>query len=427
MKIAIAGYGVEGRTNYEYWSRQYPDAEITIVDEKDPIDPPANIPLLIGPESFESLQGFDLVIRTAGLSPFKIKTDGKVWSATNEFFEKCPAPIIGITGSKGKGTTASFIDSILKASGRTSWLVGNIGLPGLTVLDQIAPNDVVVYELSSFQLWDLERSPTVGVVTIIEPDHLEVHIDFKDYVAAKAHISLHQKPDQVTYFRAGDSYSHQIAHAGTSTAVPYADATHVHVQDDMFYNADEPICETNAVRIPGAHNLDNACAAISAVLHCDGVTNETIRKGLQAFHGLPHRLRFVREVEEVQYYDDSIATTPGSAVAALRAFTQPKVIILGGSYKGSDFSVLAEELTRHDVKALIIGDEAPRLIAAFQSVNFDRFEVVLHPTMEKIVRHAKEIAEPGSVVLLSPSAASFGLFKNYADRGDQFVAAVEAL
>ena len=146
MKIAIAGYGVEGHSNYEYWSRDASN-DITIVDEKlDPatVDLPEDAKMLTGSAVFSQLNGYDLVIRTAGLSPYKIITNGKIWSATNEFFEKCPAQIIGVTGSKGKGTTASFIASILEAAGKKVWLVGNIGLPALDVLDQIPPDDIMV-------------------------------------------------------------------------------------------------------------------------------------------------------------------------------------------------------------------------------------------------------------------------------------------
>lgn len=428
MKIAIAGYGIEGRANYQYWLAQHPDAEIVIVDQKQPVDAPVDALMMVGDDAFRQLQDFDLVIRTAGLAPYKIATHGKVWSATNEFFEKCPAPIIGITGSKGKGTTASLINSILQAAGHTTWLVGNIGQAALEVMDQIQPDDIVIYELSSFQLWDLERSPETAVVTIVEPDHLDVHTDFEEYIAAKAHITQFQQMGDQAFYRPGDQQSQAIADAGESVALPYIDDTAVHVADGSFYDGDERLCSVEALRLPGAHNIDNACAAISASLEYSGVTAAAIEEGLRSFRGLPHRLHFVREINEVKYYDDSIATTPGSAIAALNAFTQPKVLILGGSYKGSDFSKLAETLAKQeDVRVLLIGEEAPRLVTAFQEVFFDHFEIILDPTMEKVVRHAAEIAEPGSVVLLSPAAASFGLFKNYSDRGEQFVAAVNAL
>lgn len=432
MKIAIAGFGVEGAENYAYWS-QNPDNEITIVDERG--DAGSNFPhgvgSLLGPGVFSRLQGFDLVIRTAGLSPYKITTDGTVWSATNEFFAQCPAPIIGVTGSKGKGTTCSLITSILKAAGKTVWLVGNIGTPALSVLNQIKPDDIVVYELSSFQLWDLQRSPQTAVVLLIEPDHLDVHPNMEDYVAAKAVITKWQTEGDVLVYNGENSYASAIATDSSATKIAFPSSSAAHVNDNWFYYGETPLCSVSELRIPGAHNHYNAMAAIDAVWQYTQDA-DVIKAGLNAFHGLPHRLAFVAEVAGVRYYDDSIATTPGSAIAALRAFPNTsKVIILGGSYKGSDFSSLAHELTQHDVTALLIGDEATRMAEVFKAAGFTNYELMnTLPTSQVaqlVTRRAAELAQPGGVVLLSPSAASFGLFKNYADRGEQFVAAVKAL
>ena len=434
MKIAIAGYGVEGKSNYAYWARDAAN-EITIVDEK--LDPTSadlaeGVQTLIGEGVFKRLDGFDVVVRTAGLAPRKIKTDGKVWSATNEFFAKSPAPIIGITGSKGKGTTSSLIASILEAAGKKVWLVGNIGIAALDVLDQIQPDDIVVYELSSFQLWDLQRSPQVAVVLMIEQDHLDVHADMAEYVEAKAQITRHQTNEDLLIFNADNEYSRWIGQSSVAQTISYPSDKTAHVQGGVFYYNHEPLCSTTELRIPGAHNISNAVAAIDAVWRFtkDG---EAMKNGFNAFKGLPHRLAYVATVNDVAYYDDSIATTPGSAIAALRAFNDTaKVIILGGSYKGSDFSQLAHELTQHNAKALLIGDEAARIAQALDEACFADYEIVETAiegvsAAEAVTRRAAELAQPGSVVLLSPSAASFGLFKNYADRGEQFIAAVNSL
>jgi len=435
MKIAIAGYGVEGQENLAYWS-QDPTHEITIVDERADAGAtyPHGISTLLGPGVFQNLQGFDLVVRTAGLAPHKIQTDGKVWSGTNEFFAKCPAPIIGVTGSKGKGTTSSLIASILEAAGKKVWLVGNIGIPALSILSQIQPDDIVVYELSSFQLWDIEKSPQVAVVLFIEQEHLDVHRDMEEYVAAKANITAHQSGDDLLVYSANNQYAEHIAALSEAQKVPYpsSQGAYVHMYDDMFcYGEYNAICSVNELRIPGEHNQVNALAAISAVWPFTQDA-EAIKTGLNNFHGLPHRLSFVAEVSGVRYYDDSIATTPSSAIAALRAFrTESKVIILGGSSKGSDFSELAQELTRHAVRALLIGEEAERIAVACETAGFRNYEIIAQVPANTVadvaVRRAAELSQPGGVVLLSPAAASFGLYKNYADRGDQFIAAVEAL
>lgn len=427
MKIAIAGYGVEGQENYRYWSR-YPDAELTIVDEREiPAEElPEGAQTLFGSEAFQMLNGFDYVIRTAGLAPHKIDTDGQLWSGTNEFFSKCPAPIIGVTGSKGKGTTASLIASILEAAGRTVWLVGNIGKPALEVLANISADDIVVYELSSFQLWDIQQSPQTAVVLYIEPDHLDVHIDMHDYVEAKSRITLLQHEDDILVFNRENQYAKSIARHSKAQKVPFPDRHTAHVNEDTFFYNEQKLCSTNVLKIRGGHNINNALAAIDAVWQ---YTQEPahIEAGLAAFTGLPHRLKYVATVDDVEYYDDSIATTPTSAVAALRAFDKPKVIILGGSSKGADFTEVAHEVAEQNAFALLIGDEATNIASALEGLDYHNFRILDDQTMPAIVKMAREHAEPGSVVLLSPAAASFGLFRNYADRGEQFIAAVRAL
>ncbi|HEX7483811.1 MAG TPA: UDP-N-acetylmuramoyl-L-alanine--D-glutamate ligase [Candidatus Saccharimonadales bacterium] len=430
MKIAIAGYGVEGESSYRYWNTS--DNQVVIVDEHQPSHPvPVDASLIVGEDAFAKLNGYDLVIRTAGLAPHKIKTDGKVWSATNEFFEKCPAPIIGVTGSKGKGTTSSLITSMLRSAGKTVHLVGNIGVPALDTLADVHADDIVVYELSSFQLWDVERSPHVAVVLMIEADHLDVHRDFENYVQAKANIARYQTAADYVIYNASNQSSTQIARLSTAQQIPYQTEQSVRVQEGQFYYANQALCSLEALRLPGYHNQDNACAAITAVLALDNtVTPEAIEMGLSSFTGLPHRLRFVRNVQEVAYFDDSIATTPGSAIAAIHAFDAPKVLILGGSDKGADYTDLVDEIIASDtvravitvgrtgvkIKELLQAKAAGAAVTYVDSINMGDF-----------VKAAAMRAQSGDVVILSPASASFDMFKNYGDRGDQFIAAVEKL
>lgn len=429
MKIAIAGYGVEGKANYQYWRALYPDAQFTIVDQRD-IDQqelPDGVTVLTGDGVFAQLQGFDLVVRTAGLAPRLLQTDGKVWSATNEFFERCPAPIIGVTGSKGKGTTASLITSILQADGYKVWLVGNIGLASLEVLSQISADDIVVYELSSFQLWDAQRSPQVAVVLYIEQEHLDVHRDMDEYVAAKGNIARYQKSEDRLIFWRDNEYTQRIARLSPAAKVAIPDEAAAHIKEGQFYYGKTLICAVEEMKLRGVHNHTNALAAIDAVWPLLR-TRRSIPEGLGRFTGLPHRLQFVASVDGVDYYDDSIATTPSSAIAALRAFEgRSKILILGGSSKGSDFTELASELAQHDVTVLLIGAEAGRIAAALDAAQFDAYEQLQDVTMQEVVVRASHLAQQGGVVLLSPAAASFGMFKNYVDRGEQFIAAVKQL
>ena len=448
MKIIIAGYGIEGISNLVYFQQKFPDAEFVVADER-PADKLPSIPdgvkLISGKNVFsEQLGDADLVVRTASLPPRNIKTNGKIWSATNEFFDKCPAPIIGVTGTKGKGTTCSLIASILQQAEQTVHLVGNIGVPALDVLPKIKKTDIVVYELSSFQLWDLEKSPHIAVVLMIEPDHLNVHTDFADYLNAKKNIRRHQRLGDVCLYHPTNKYSREVAaapldrlldtgdnHGDTlDFAQRYAipDDDQVYVQDGYFCVQNRRICNTSHLRLPGAHNLENACAAMSAVTGLPiTVTNEQFVAGLESFTGLPHRLKLVAEKNGVRYYDDSISTTPGSAIAALKAFTEPKILILGGSDKGADYTELAQEIARQQIRAVIVnGANASEIIEILHKNEVSCQVVQLEmASMLAVVGTAASQAQPGDVVILSPAAASFDMFKSYNDRGEQFVAAVE--
>ena len=450
MKIIIAGYGVEGISSLIYFQQKFPDAEFVVADESPANKLPAipdGVKLISGKNVFsEQLDGADLMVRTASLPPRNIKTSGKVWSATNEFFQECPAPIIGVTGTKGKGTTCSLIVSILQQAGRTVYLVGNIGVPALDVLPKIKKTDIVVYELSSFQLWDLEKSPHIAVVLMIEPDHLNIHTDFADYLNAKKNIRCHQHLGDVCLYHPTNKYSREVAaapldrppdtgdnHGDTlDFAQRYAipDDDQVYVRDGYFCVQNRRICSTSHLRLPGAHNLENACAAMSAVTELPiTVANEQFAAGLESFTGLPHRLKFVAEKNGVKYYDDSISTTPGSAIAALKAFTEPKILILGGSDKGADYAELAQEIARQQMRAVIVnGANASEIIEILHknevSCRVVHLEMAVMPT---VVETAENQAQSGDVVILSPAAASFDMFKSYNDRGEQFVAAVEKL
>lgn len=427
MKVAIAGYGVEGESSYRYWTARGDD--VTIVDEHaEPTRPvPKDAKVLLGDRVFHQLADYDLVVRTAGLPPHFITTEGKVWSSTNEFFAQCPAPIIGVTGTKGKGTTSSLIAHILRAAGHTVHLVGNIGNPPLDELPKITANDIVVFEMSSFQLWDIRRSPHVAVVLMIEPDHLDIHADFKDYIKAKSHIRRFQTARDICFYHPTNEWSAKIAMSsvlGDVERYGHKEGHSAYVHDDFFYVHGEKLCPVSALQLPGEHNIENACAAISAA-RVFTVDAAAVERGLRSFHGLPHRLRFVRTVNDVSYYDDSIATTPGSALAALRSFEQPKVIILGGSDKGAHYEQIVQECKARKATVIAIGQTGAQIAMLCRQM-----EVAVHEpsgTMSDIVKVCHDIAEPGSVVLLSPASASFGMFRNYTDRGEQFVNAVEAL
>lgn len=406
MNVVIAGYGVEGHASYEYWRSI--GAEVSIADQRDVLpDAPEAAPLILGVDAFEDLGAFDLVIRSPSVQPKKLPYGDKVWSATNEFLEKCPAPIIGVTGTKGKGTTSSLIASILRAAGKTVHLVGNIGVPALAVLPDINDKDIVVYELSSFQLWDAVRSPHIAVVLGIEPDHLDVHSSFEEYVAAKANIARYQTTDDTVIFYERNHYSRSIAKQSLAHKIAYPFAIPEVV---------------DSLRLPGAHNKENASAAIAAVREYTS-DPDVIRQGLAAFDGLPHRLKFVAEKNGIRYYDDSIATTPGSAIAAMRSFDASKVLLLGGSDKGATYDDVVEVARQTGTSVLAIGQTGATIydLCKHSGVTVEREQGL----MPAVVRHATAMAHEGSVVILSPASASFDQYRSYSDRGDQFINAVK--
>lgn len=440
MRTAIVGYGAEGQSNYRYCRNKYPDTEIVIFDERESLNnAPDGVQTVLGKDAFQKVTGFDLIMRSPSVPPRAIAQQDNHWSNTREFMRRCPAPVIGVTGSKGKGTTCSFIAEILKAHfadqpDRHVYLVGNIGVPALDILPQVNEDDVVVYEMSSFQLWDCTQSPSIAVVTMIEPDHLNVHSDFQDYVNAKLNILYYQHDGNTAVYNqeeASPELAELIGHIITTTQaddMPYPYRVGAHFDDENLYMGDEIICPINDIKLPGRHNLLNACAAIAATWEITSHDKAAIAKGLGAFEGLPHRLKFVREVNGTRFYDDSIATTPGSAIAAIKAFDQPKALILGGTDKGADYHELGRVIGHGNVR-VVLAIGANRSKIAEQIMDETEVSVVQSSatSMQDIVQTVYDLSNPGDVVILSPAAASFDMFKSYQDRGDQFVAAVNEL
>lgn len=431
MKVAIAGYGIEGKANLDYYQRL--GAEVTILDEKSVTEAPKGVHVISGPQAFADISSYDMVVRTASLRPDKLSQAKKVWSATNEFLAKCQAPIVGVTGTKGKGTTSSLIASILRAAGKTVHLVGNIGVPALEVLPRIRPEDIVVFEMSSFQLWDLEKSPSVAVVLMIEPDHLDVHQGMDEYLAAKANIRVHQRATDACYYHPTNQYSQRIALSGEGLAAPcrygVADDSGVYVDSNNFCVQGQQICSVSALQIPGAHNVENACAAISAA-RALGVDAAAVEAGLRAFTGLPHRIKFIRDVDGVRYFDDNYSSAPGATIAAVRAFSEPEILIAGGYDKHIQFDELAAAVAAQPniKKVILIGQTRMKIAAALDSVGKSDLYVLSDDTsLRPIVEMAKTFATAGDVVIMSPGCASFDMFRNFGDRGDQFIALVEGL
>ena len=442
MKIALLGFGLETQSAMKFLAKKYKDAEFEIYDQRaeSKIEAPQNAKIFLGVKDFSGVEA-DLVVRTPAVNPHRLSS--KITSVTNLFFENCPAKIIGVTGSKGKGTTASFVAEILKSAGVKTHLLGNIGIPALDKIDEISPNDAVVYELSSFQLWDAQKSPFIAILNNIEPDHLDVHDGFDDYVAAKMNIALKQTRNDFFIYNSENQVVEKAVENSKNqlcgTLQNFPNKKLAHIQEGYFYWGEKRLFETSILKLAGEHNQKNALAAMIATFDfladCGKdlreITN-ALREGLSKFEGLPHRLKFVREINGIKFYDDSIATTPGSAIAAMNAFAEPKVLILGGSDKGADLSELISRISESSIdelrEVILIGKEAEKLNSKLKDKNFTRIKNLgLNTTMQQVAKTAFADAQSGDVVILSPAHASFDMFKSYVDRGEQFIKAVNNL
>jgi len=445
QKIAILGFGKEGRSSYNFFKRttQFHNAEIWILDKDKKTKVPTGTFSQLGVSYLKSLERFDMIVRSPGIKYYSpeiqnaIKNGVEVTSPTKLFFRfarEKTKNIIGVTGTKGKGTTSTLIAKILKQNGKKVFIAGNIGAPALDFIPRLTKNTWIILELSSFQLIDLTESPHIAVALMITSEHLNWHKDIKEYRAAKSNIVRFQTTHDFTVL--AQDYPASAAYKNLTKAKVFnfsrtaPVSRGVFVKNGYFYFVDgklnKKVCETKILKIPGEHNWENACAAI-AVAKILRVPNTVITKALASFNGLEHRLEFVAKKNGVRYYDDSYATTPETSIAAIAAFKKPEVVILGGSYKGSNFTNLGKIISgSKNIKAIIgIGVEWPRIKKQIHNSHIKLIEGCKN--MSAIVKAAAKITQPGDVVILSPACASFGMFKNYSDRGEQFKTMVKKL
>lgn len=435
MKIAILGFGDQGKSSYEYWDN--PSNEITICDSREDIEAPKYYKTKLGKDFLKDLDYFDLIVRAAPIiHPREIlnaNSDSsnildKLTTNTNEFFRVCPSKnIIAVTGTKGKGTTSTLIAKMLEASGKTVHLGGNIGIPPLEMLkENIKPEDWVVLELANFQLIDFKYSPRIAVCLMVVPEHLDWHEDMEEYIAAKQQLFINQTENDTAIYYADNENSESIASASDGKLIPYFEKPGAIVENGKIVIENSQICDVNDIALLGKHNWQNVCAAITAVWQVTQNT-DAISKVIQNFSGMEHRLELVRELDGVKYYDDSFGTTPETAIVAIEAFKEPKIVILGGSDKGAKFDELAKAVKQNNVKkVLLIGLMADRIKNSLDDTGFiDYLEG--GTSMAEIVNKANSLSSSGDIVLLSTACASFDMFKNYKDRGDQFRKAVESL
>ena len=353
-------------------------------------------------------------------------------SETQLFFELCRGRLVGITGSSGKTTTTTLVGDMLRAAGLPVHVGGNIGVPLLERLDQIAPEDWVVLEMSSFQLERLPYSPSIAAILNVTPNHLDRHGDMESYVAAKANILRHQRPGDRAILSADDRVT-----AGLRTVEPPLWFSLERPVEGSYLEGDrillrrgtsvETVCRVGEVRLRGRHNLSNVVAA-TAVASATGVPPEAMRVAISGFRGVPHRLEVVAELGGVTFCNDSIATAPERSMASLRSFEEPIVLIAGGRDKHLPMEDWGEMIRRR-VKALVLLGEAGDLIenAVLQAPGPVAPPIFRAGSMEEAVELARRAASAGDVVLLAPGGTSFDMFKDFEERGERFRECVRRL
>ena len=377
----------------------------------------------------------DVIFRTPGLRPDVpeiaacVDRGAVLTSEMEVFFEVCPCTIIAVTGSDGKTTTTTIIAELLKAAGKRVWVGGNIGHPLLCEADGMLATDYAVLELSSFQLMTMKHSPHIAVVTNLAPNHLDVHRDMAEYVAAKENIFRHQSGEDVAVFNADNDITAEQSRRAPGRARLFSRQDEV--ADGVFLRGEDIVCRsgghervimtTGDIKIPGVHNVENYMAAIAAV---DGlVPDEVIRDFAREFGGVEHRIELVRTYRGVRYYNDSIASSPSRTIAGLRSFHEKVILIAGGYDKHIPFDVLGPEIVEHVKLLVLCGATADKIRAAVENApgyQPGKPEIRDVTPFTAAVEAARDRAQPGDVVTLSPACAAFDQFKNFAERGKFF-------
>lgn len=348
-------------------------------------------------------------------------------------FRSAKAPFVAITGTNGKTTTTTLVGELLKDGQRQVVVGGNIGLPLVSVAESLSDNDVIVAEMSSFQLETAGSfKPKVAVMLNLTPDHLDRHGDMQGYLEAKAKIFANQEETDYLVLNADDSYLAPLAERARSQVIFFSQQ-HI-LKEGVFLRGNKivfsrggqetSICEKQEIAIKGAHNLENAMAAVAAAMLM-GVTPAHIREVLMTFAGVEHRLEPVRRWHSVLFINDSKGTNPDSTIKALEAYAEPLILIAGGKNKGSDFTTLAQLIAKRVKQVILIGQAKEDLRQALEACGYQHY--VMAETYNEAVQLAAEAAEAGDIVLLSPACASWDMFNSYEERGKLFKKLVNEL
>ena len=434
--ILVLGLGVSNRplvrlllgfgckvTGCDRTPREKLDAEVLELEQ-------AGCTLQVGENYLENLSA-DVIFRTPGMHPENPalqqlrRGGGQVTSEMEVFFEVCPCKIIAVTGSDGKTTTTTLISELLKASGKTVWLGGNIGTPLLPLVPQMTGEDVAVVELSSFQLMDMRRSPSIAVITNLAPNHLDVHKDMQEYIDAKTNIFNYQSCADRLILNADNGITAGFTGPGvTEFFSRQGKNVRIRQEGDWIVRSGEKVLDVNTILIPGVHNVENYMAAIGAV---EGlVSDAVVRQVAATFGGVEHRIELVRVKDGVRFYNDSIASSPTRTIAGLNSFTEKVLLIAGGYDKHIPYDVLGPHMVNHAKAVFLNGATAPLIRKAVENLPGCP-ELIDCENFEDAVRKAAAYAKAGDVVLMSPASAAFDQFKNFMHRGQFFKDLVKEL
>ncbi len=377
----------------------------------------------------------DIVFRTPGMHPNNPalntlrQAGAKITSEMEVFFELCPCTTLAVTGSDGKTTTTTLISEMLKASGKTVWLGGNIGTPLLPLVDEMRPEDFAVVELSSFQLMDMTRSPHIAVVTNLAPNHLDVHKDMEEYVETKKNLFRFQKEEDVLVLNWDNAITKAFCGNGkTRYFSRLGECRGVCLQESVISRDGEPVLDTRDIVIPGVHNIENYMAAILAVQGL--VDDETIRKVAREFGGVEHRIELVRVKDGVKFYNDSIASSPSRTIAGLNSFSEKVLLIAGGYDKNIPYDILGPVICRNVKRLYLNGATAGHIRRAVEKApeyTPGNPEIIDCGDFTTATQRAAADAKPGDVVLMSPASAAFDQFKNFMVRGEYFKKLIKEL
>ncbi len=441
-KVAIIGLGVSNIPLLDYMNEK--EARVTVFDDrtidKIPIEAlekirKYEINSYFGEDSLKNLKGFDVIFRSPSCMPSReelqeeVKRGAILTSEIEMVLQMSPSTIIGVTGSDGKTTTTTLIYEIIKAKGYKCFLGGNIGTPLFTRIGEMLPEDIVVLEMSSFQLMGMEISPQISVITNISPNHLNIHKDYEEYIEAKKNILKNQDNNGVIVLNYDNEITREFENEANGKVRFFSSkeklSDGIILDDGIIKECKDKvrrhILDTKNIKLRGNHNYENACAAIAATAGLVDV--DTQIDVISNFGGVEHRLELVKEIDGVKWYNDSIGTSPTRTMAGLHSFDEDIILIAGGYDKHLDYKPLAKPILERVKTLILMGQTADKIFYAVKEeaeIQNKQIEIYVCDSLEDTVKMAHKVAKKGEIVLFSPASASFDLFKNFAERGKKF-------